>query len=220
MSLLEVRNLRIAYDDFLVIENVDLSVNDGELVAIRTAVLDGGTSLLKGIGGLLLGCEGSVMYRGQDLLHGPSREVSASIGFVYEEAGLVSLYTILQNISLPLRFHSGLSNEEIRSRVESICEFLDIDQELLKLRPHELNDVQTRFINLARALIVKPGVLLIDELEGGMSEEMLVATMKRIRGYQEEHPMAVIMTTSSDLVLAQADRVYHIEHCMLAAQDS
>lgn len=218
MSLLEVSHLHVEFDDRLIMDDVNLTIDNGELVAIETAVLDGGTSLLKAIAGLLRGCEGSVMYRGENLVDGVSAEVASTIGFVYEERGLISLYTVYQNISLPLRFHSTLTDAAIRARIETICARLGLEPGVLAQRPHTLNDVQTRLVNLARALVVEPGLLLIDELEGGMSDEMLAATMETIRAYQEEHPMAVIMTTSSELVLGQADRVFDIQHCSLVAQ--
>lgn len=218
MSALEVRSLRVAFEDLLLFDGVDLTVDTGEIIAIETGVLDGGTSLLKALAGLLRGCEGEVRYRNENLLHGASPEVTSTIGFVYEDRGLISLYTTYQNISLPLRFHSSLSNGEIRHRAETLCRQLGMNLDVLALRPHQLNDVQTRLVNLARALIVEPGLLLIDEIEGGMSDEVLAATMATIKGYQEAHPMAVIMTTSSDFVLEQADRIYDIEHSTLVAQ--
>lgn len=218
MSLLQVRDLRVEYPGLLLLDGIDMRVDDGELVAIETGVLDGGTSLLKAIAGLLRGCGGEVVYRGENLLQGASEAVAASIGFVYEERGLISLYTVYQNISLPLRFHTNLTEAQIEDRITTVCERLGLDASLLTLSPHQLNDVQTRLVNLARALVVEPGLLLVDELEGGMSEEVVVATMQTIRSYQAEHPMSVIMTTSSDLVIERSDRVYDIKNRSLVAQ--
>ena len=67
-----------------------------------------------------------------------------------------------------------------------------------------------RLANLARALMVDPWLLLIDELEGGMSESFLRVTMQRIREFQAQHPMPIIVTAMSDTVLEYADRVYCI----------
>ena len=83
------------------------------------------------------------------------------------------------------------------------------------MQPFELNDVQTRMVTLARALITRPRLLLVDELEGGMSEEFLAATMETLRAFQREEPMPIIMTTASDVVLEAADRTFSIENCDL-----
>lgn len=218
MTLLDIRHLHVEYDQQPVIDDLSLEVDAGELVAIETEVLDGATSLLKAIGGLLRGCEGEVWFRGENLLEQVTPATAAAIGFVYEERGLISLYTVFQNISLPLRFHFGGSTPEIQRQVIGACERVGLDESILTMRPHELNDVQTRLVNLARALVMQPSLLLIDELEGGMSEGVLMATMDTIRGYQEDSPVAVIMTTSSDIVIERADRVFDIEDRGLIAK--
>ncbi len=210
MSLITVSNLHIEFESELLFESVDLTVDAGEIVAIRTEVLDGGTTLLKALGGLLKGCGGSVIYKDRELLDDPDESIYADIGFVYEEKGLISLYSVYENISLPLQFHHGVGGQELADRVLSACARVGVDEALLRRRPHELNDVQTRLVNLARALVMEPGLLLIDELEGGMSEEMLVATMNSLHEHQQEHSVAIVMTTSSDIVESHADRLFDI----------
>lgn len=207
---LSIHNLTIEYPDRSVFVGVDLEVQPTELVAVKSEVLDGGTSLLKGIAGFLNGVQGKVLLQGVDLLDNPPTEVIHRIGYVYEADGLVSLFNVRENIALPMRFHSKLSPVEIDSRIEAVCERFSIDSNICQLKPHELNDVQTRLVNLARALIVRPRLLLVDELEGGMSDDMLRDTVDAIREHQRLYPMPVIMTTMSDEIFNRADRVYRI----------
>lgn len=216
---IEIRHLHIEYPNHVLFEDVNLTASDDELIAIETSVLDGGTSLLKGIGGLLRGLGGEVIFDGVNILDNPPEAVLAKIGFVYEEAGLISLYTVFQNICLPLQFHSNLSDAGMATAVKETCALLGIQESLLGLRPHALNDVQTRLVNLARALVMEPRLLLIDELEGGMSDELLQATMATLRQRQHESPMTIIITTASDLVMSFADRVYRIENCGITEHD-
>ena len=193
-------------------DDVSLSVSDSEIVAIKTEVLDGGTSLLKGIAGFLNGVSGQSWVDGVDLLDSPAAEAYFKIGYVYEDHGLLSIYNIQQNICLPLQFHTELRSVEIAQKAIYICDLLHIDHSLLAQHPHNLNDVQIRMVNLARALIVKPKVLLIDELEGGMSDEYLQDTMRRLKERQKNHPMAIIITTASEIVMGLSDRVLKIEN--------
>ncbi|MEX0942129.1 MAG: ATP-binding cassette domain-containing protein [Pseudomonadales bacterium] len=213
-----IKKLHIEYPDQLVFDEVNLDVRDDEIVAIQTDVLDGGTSLLKGVAGYLKGVGGSVELEGVNLLASPPDAILYKIGYVYEDHGLVSLYSVLQNVGLPLQFHSDLTGDEIYTAVEQTCEDLGIDKALYDLRPHRLNDVQTRLVNLARALVTRPRLLLIDELEGGMSDELLQATMNTLRQYQQQNPMAIIVTTSSEVVMECADRIYAIENYTLIEQ--
>ncbi len=216
----KVNNMRLEYPDQLLFDGVSLSVSDGELIAIHTQVLDGGTSLLKGIAGFLQGVDGEVWFEGYNLLTDVPEHIQHKVGYVYETNGLVSIYSIFQNIALPLQFHTDLSNEEIVAAVIEMCELFNIPESQYELRPHNLNDVQTRMVNLARALVVKPKLLLIDEIEGGMSEDYLQATMQAIRARQEQYPMAIIITTASELVMHAADRVYSIKDHNLVAIDT
>ena len=213
----EVKNLHIEYPDQLVFDDVNLSVSDDQIVAVHTEVLDGGTSLLKGIAGFLRGVNGEVWFEGCNLLEETPAEILFRLGYVYEDHGLVSIYSVFQNISLPMQFHTQLPNVEISEMVHEVCEFLAISESQYELRPHQLNDVQTRMVNLARALIVKPKLLLIDELEGGMPEDYLRDTMQALKDRQAKYPMAIIMATSSDIVKERADRVYSIENYNLVA---
>lgn len=212
---LTISNLHIEYPGKLLFDNVDLTISDHEIIAIQSEVLDGATSLLKGIAGLLTGVAGEVMLAGQNLLDDPPKELRYKVGFVYETQGLVSLFDVYHNIALPLQFHTNHSDQEIDRRIRSVCDELYIDEELFGLRPFELNDVQTRMVNLARALVTDPYLLLVDELEGGMSEEVIRDTMDRLREWQLRSPMVIIITTSSDLVVRMADRVFRIENYQL-----
>ncbi len=105
---IDIRHLHIEYPNRVLFEDVNLSATENDLIAIETSVLDGGTSLLKGIGGLLKGLGGEVIFDEINILDNPPEAILAKIGFVYEEAGLISLYSIFQNICLPLQFHSNL----------------------------------------------------------------------------------------------------------------
>lgn len=207
---LSIRNLTIEYPDRSVFVDINLEVEPNELVAVKSEVLDGGTSLLKGIAGFLNGVQGKVLLQGIDLLDNPPTKAIHRIGYVYEAHGLISLFNIRENISLPLLFHSGLEPEEIDARVDAVSERFGLNKSVCDLKPHQLNDVQTRLVNLARALVVRPKLLLVDELEGGMSEDYLKDTIDAIREHQQLYPMPVIMTTMSDEIFDRADRVYRI----------
>ena len=82
---------------------------------------------------------------------------------------------------------------------------------LLQMQPHELNDVQTRLVNLARALVMSPELLLIDELEGGMPDDMIDSTMRLLKGKARKENMTVLLTSSNEHVLREVDQVLKIQ---------
>lgn len=213
MTTLVIQNLHVEYPGKLLFGDVNMKVEENEIVAIRTEVLDGGTSLLRAIGGYLNGVEGHVFLDDVDLLEDTSSAIKHSVGYVYETNGLVSLYDVLHNIGLPLKFHTDMTAAEIAAAVAEVGDLLRLDPDIYALQTFELNDVQTRLVTLARALVTKPRLLLIDELEGGMSDEYLAATMATLRERQRAEPMPIVMTTSSEVILEAADRTFRIEDC-------
>jgi len=206
------KNIYMEYPEAIVFKDLNLEVADQQMIAVKTEVLDGGTTLLKGLAGMLDDIVGEVHLDSMDLLHMNAAQRAMTVGYVHEEQGLVSLYDCYQNIALPLQFHTMISDELVETRIFDLCEQFSVDRKLLSEYPHALNDVQTRMMNLLRALVIRPKLLLIDELEGGMSEEILEATIHSIRGKQEENSMIVIITTSHDFLLSEADRSYQIEN--------
>ncbi|MBT3427347.1 MAG: ATP-binding cassette domain-containing protein [Gammaproteobacteria bacterium] len=207
-----VKNLNIEYPGKVLFKDLQVEIEDQKIVAVRTEVLDGGTTLLKGLAGMLDGIDGEVRLDGIDLLHMDPAQRALKVGYVYEQQGLVSLYDCFQNIALPLQFHTTTGNELVESRIFSLCEKFNVDRQILNEYPHALNDVQCRMINLLRALVIEPKLLLIDELEGGMSERVLGDTIDTLREEQKNNAMIVIITTADDLLLDQADYSYQIEN--------
>ena len=216
--MLKVDHLTIEYPGQLMFSDVSFTVNEGEVLAIISEVLDGGTTLLKALGGMLTGIGGRVSLDGIDVLTMHPRSRALAIGYAYEEHGLISLYNVFQNIALPLEFHTDLDALDTQNRITSTLQELDIDPSLLRLRPHDLNDVQTRLINLARAMILEPRLLLIDELEGGMPEEMIDSVMRVLMSRKQRTGQMIIMTTSDELILREADRVLKIQDRQLLEQ--
>jgi len=216
--VLKVDHLTIEYPDQLMFSDVSFEVNDGEILAIISEVLDGGTSLLKTLAGMLTGIEGRITLDDIDVLGMHPRSRALAIGYAYEQQGLISVYNVFQNIALPLEFHTNLDAKQTQDRIVSILQELDIDPSLLRLQPHDLNDVQTRLINLARAMILEPKLVLIDELEGGMPEEMIDSVMQILMVRKQRTGQMFVMTTSDELILREADRVLKIEDRQLLEQ--
>ena len=195
--IFSVQNLQIHFADHVLFDDVNLDVYDDDFIVITTGILDGATTLLKSFIGLVDEAKGNIIFEGINVLQADRlqrRYVRKKIGLVYEAAGLISIMNVYQNLSLPLSYHTDLSQREIRDRIHRVAEDLDIT-DLLDLEPNELNDTQTRIVNLARALVIEPNVLLIDELEGGMSSAMVKTLISVIKHYQKQYRFGVVMTS-------------------------
>lgn len=206
-----LENLHIEYPETILFDRLNVQFPAGSLIGIETDVLDGATSLLKGIGGMLNDIDGRSILNGCNILTMSATERAGKVGFVYEEQGLISLYDVFQNIALPLEFHTDLTFAQTSALIHTTIEALNMPSALLQMQPHELNDVQTRLVNLARALVVSPELLLIDELEGGMPDEMIDSTMQLLKNKARQHNMTVLLTSSNEHVLREVDQVLKIQ---------
>lgn len=206
-----LENLHIEYPETVLFDRLNVQFPAGSLIGIETDVLDGATSLLKGIGGMLNDIDGRSILNGSNILTMSATERACKVGFVYEEQGLISLYDVFQNIALPLEFHTDLTFAQTSALIHTTIEALNMPSALLQMQPHELNDVQTRLVNLARALVVSPELLLIDELEGGMPDEMIDSTMQLLKNKARQHNMTVLLTSSNEHVLREVDQVLKIQ---------
>ena len=208
---LTLENLHIEYPKVLLFDRLNFQFSAGSLIGIETDVLDGATSLLKGIGGMLNDIDGRSILNGRNILTMPASERARKVGFVYENEGLISLYDVIQNIALPLEFHTDLTFSQTRSLINTTIKALNVPSALLQMQPHELNDVQTRLVNLARALVMSPELLLIDELEGGMPDDMIDSTMQLLKSKARQDNMTVLLTSSNEHVLREVDQVLKIQ---------
>ncbi|MFW5426551.1 MAG: ATP-binding cassette domain-containing protein [Methylophagaceae bacterium] len=195
--IFSVQNLQIHFADHVLFDDVNLEVYDDDFIVITTGILDGATTLMKSFLGLVDEAKGSILFENIDILQADRsqrRYARKKIGLVYEAEGLISIMNVYQNLSLPLSYHTEFSQREIRDRIHRVAEDLDIT-DLLDLEPNELNDTQTRIVNLARALVIEPKLLLIDELEGGMSSAMVKTLISVIKHYQKQYQFGVVMTS-------------------------
>ncbi len=194
--ILQVKNLRTHYGHGGYLSNISFTLEPGEILFIRCRVLLLGSVLLRTLMGMADEAEGEVWFERENLLAPPQPgrllELRRQMAMVYRTRGLISLLNVEQNIALPLGYHYNIPRRELAACVQEVAELLDI-KALLPLGAEELDEMQTRLVNLARALIGRPKLLLIDGLLEGMPG-LCERLMDAIGKYQERHGFGVVMT--------------------------
>lgn len=168
------------------------------ITAIRkTGVLDGSSTLLQCCAGLQAPDRGNVTFDGTDIQKFSNKERFRTLSYCYEYGGLISLFTVYNNLAMPLIYHNIYRDEEVHLKIESVAAELDIE-DLLGLEPHQLNDVQIRLVNLMRALVLDSPAIFIDELQAGMSEKMITDVVAVLKRYTQQGSTVIMVTTSGD----------------------
>lgn len=172
--MIEIRDLHKALGGRPVLRGVDLTVRRGERAVILGRSGCGKTVLLKHIVGLLKPDRGRVCVDGIDIAALSEREldrVRLKIGMLFQEAALFDSMSVYENIAFPLREHTRMRAGEIRARVGECLELVGLEG-IEKLRPEELSGGMKKRVALARAIALRPEIVLYDEPTSGVDPVM------------------------------------------------
>ena len=195
MMRLKLDDITLQFADKAIFQGLNLHLKPAEIVCVQTGVLDGGSSLLKLAAGLLTPDRGHVVVDGLAMKDMTEQARFGATCMAFEAGGLLSIFTNYNNIAFPLLYHTDMSKKAIAQRIEPLAEALQI-QSLLQLEPHQLNDVQTRMMNLLRAMVFRPKLVLLDEVQSGMSYEMRENILNVLLAEQQSQGYSVLMTTT------------------------
>jgi len=174
MALLELRNVSRRFGDFVAVDNVSLNIETGEFFTLLGPSGCGKTTLLRMIAGFEYPDTGQILLDGKDLADTPAEK--RPIHTVFQSYALFPHLTVAENITFPLRM-AHREQAEIQQRLRDALEQVRLSNKADKY-PHELSGGQQQRVALARGLINRPRLLLLDEslaaLDAKLREEMQV----------------------------------------------
>lgn len=215
MKILETKYLKKYYGegDSLVkaVDDINISVEKGEFVAIVGTSGSGKTSLLNLLGGLDYADSGEVIIGGQSLLHMKDEERTVfrrrNIGFIFQNYNLVSMLNVYKNVVLPIRLDGNKPDEEF---VSEILKLLGLTEKV-KNRPNQLSGGQQQRVAIARVLAAKPQIVLADEPTGNLDSRTSAEVMGLLQMTSREFNQTIIMITHNEEIAQLADRIIHLE---------
>lgn len=218
MAILEVNNLKKVYTTRLggnqveALKNLSFSVEEGEYVAIIGESGSGKTTLLNILAALDKPTGGQVILNGKNIVDIREKEISAfrreNLGFVFQDFNLLDNFSLKDNIVLPLVL-SGVDYKEMERRITPIAAQLGI-LDILGKYPYEVSGGQKQRAAVARALIIKPELVLADEPTGALDSkatEDLLTLFNKIN----ERGQTILMVTHSTKAASHARRVLFIK---------
>ena len=215
MDILQTKDLKKYYGkgDTLVraLDGVDLTVADGEFVAIVGTSGSGKSTLLHMLGGLDRPTAGTVTVDGKDIFSLKDEALTIfrrrKIGFVFQSYNLVPVLTVRENIVLPIQLDGGRVDE---AYVAEVVAALGLDGKLDRL-PGQLSGGQQQRVAIARALATKPAILLADEPTGNLDSRTSQDVLSLMKVTGRKFAQTMVMITHNEEIAQLADRIVRIE---------
>ncbi len=204
-AALDVKGLTVGYGAGPVLDELELQVPDGQVVALLGANGAGKTTLLRAVSGLLP-AQGSVSLRGQDLTGVlPEERVRRGLAHVPEGRGVITELTVDENLRLGGLWRHGRT--ALRDRIEAEYQRFEPLDRRRRAYGHQLSGGERQMLALARALVAEPDVLLLDEPSLGLAPQVVHAIMQALRDRCDTTGLTVLLAEQNAAgALSIADR--------------
>ena len=192
-----------------VLHNVNISIDEGELVAIVGESGSGKSTLMNIIGALDRQTEGIYLMGGVDVASLSQNELSGlrkkRVGFVFQTFNLVGRITAQANVEMPMTY-ARVSHRDRAERAEKLLELVGM-ADRAKHKPNELSGGQKQRTAIARAMANDPDIILADEPTGALDSETGKLVMNLFRDLNKNHRKTVIIVTHSLALAERTDRI-------------
>ncbi len=210
--MIEAKGIYKAFGPLEVLKGIDLTVDNGEVVAIVGKSGAGKTTLLQIMGSLDKPTKGEVLIQGTSLQTLSDKDLSVfrnrHIGFVFQSHQLLPEFSALENVMLPALI-AGIPNSKARCRGEELLDYLGL-KDRLSHKPGELSGGEKQRIAVARALMNKPDVIFADEPSGSLDSQNKSELHKLFFDLRKEFGQTFIIVTHDESLAQMSDRTIHL----------
>lgn len=217
--MIEIKNLKKSFGDLLIWENVNFSIEDGEIVAIIGRSGCGKSVLIKHINALLSPDEGRVLIDGKnihELDYVSQRKLRQKFGILFQGSALFDSINTYENIAFPLRYFTDESEKEIEKKVMRALELVNL-QDVGEKETSELSGGMRKRVGLARAIILEPEYLMYDEPTSGLDPQTSEEINELIIHMGDTlNITSIVVTHDMHSVLEIADKVAFLDEQKLS----
>jgi len=193
------------------LENVDLSVEQGEFLAIVGTSGSGKSTLLHMLGGLDRPSSGKVYVENKDIFSLKDEPLTIfrrrKIGFVFQAFNLVPTLNVYENIVFPIQLDGNKIDETFTNEVISSLGLAEMQSRL----PNQLSGGQQQRVAIARALAAKPAIVLADEPTGNLDSKTSQDVLSLLKVTGQKYSQTIVMITHNEAIAQMADRIIRIE---------
>lgn len=208
-ALINIKNIRKQFDDHIALENVNLTIHDGEFLTLLGPSGCGKTTLLRILSGFESADSGALLLNGENISDIPPEK--RHVNMVFQNYALFPHMSIFDNIAFGLEC-SKTPKAEIKIRVEEVLEKVQL-QHLAHRKPHELSGGQQQRVAIARAVVNNPLVLLLDEPFSALDYQLRCDMRIELKKLQRQLGITfVFVTHDQEEALSMSDRIVVLNH--------
>jgi len=212
--VIRLEQLSKQYGETTVLDRVDFSVDAGEIFAVVGPSGAGKSTLAQCITLLEPPTSGAVIVNGDNLSSLSSAQLRVArrrIGTIFQRDGLFSRRSVAQNVALPLEY-LGVTAADSRARVADLLDRVGLSHKARSF-PHELSGGQRQRVGIARALALRPSVIISDEATSGLDPDSTATVVTLLKELRDELDLAIVFITHEmDTVRSVADSVARLDH--------
>lgn len=226
MPLLSLKNIKKSYErggEYIpILIDINLDIEEGEYVAIMGPSGSGKSTLMNIIGGLDAPSSGIYQLDGRELQTMNDDELaevrSKKIGFVFQSFNLLSRFTVLQNVIMPMRYNNDIPDNEREFRATQALKAAGFPEDRFMNKPSQLSGGQMQRVAIARALVNQPKILLADEPTGNLDSETGKVVMETFRKLNEQG-RTIVLITHEQSIADYADRIIFIRDGIVTTEN-
>ena len=220
-ALLEAKALTREFDEGQVkaLRGVDLTIKEGEFIAIVGPSGCGKSTLLQLLGALDRPTSGTLLYRGQSLpdLPNPAAYRAHEVGFIFQAFHLLPTFTAVENVQIPM-FETHRSASQRRDRAVELVKLVGLEPRLDHF-PSKLSGGERQRVAIARSLANEPSLLLADEPTGNLDSENAHAILDLIIRLQQEQGRTMVLVTHDPTIAERAQRILRMKDGRIVSDD-
>lgn len=208
-AILEVKNLKKSFDEKIVHRGVSFAMNAGETIGLLGNSGTGKSVLLRSIIGLDPIDDGEIYFHGKridELTEKQLCPIRTKISYSFQSGALFDSISVFENIAYPLFEHTNLSENEIESKVKEILEIVNM-KEAIDLMPSDLSGGMQKRVGLARAVVLRPEMILYDEPTAGLDPVNVEMVMEVIKRFKAQKISGILVTHDIPVAKKICDRI-------------
>lgn len=212
--MIEVKNISKSFGDLNVLQSVNLTVQQGEIVSIVGKSGAGKTTLLQIIGTLDRPSSGMVLIDGEDIFQLSDKQLASfrnhHIGFIFQFHQLLPEFTALENVMMP-GLIAGEKREKVCARAEKLLTDLGL-KDRMDHKPSQLSGGEKQRVAAARAMMMQPSIILADEPSGSLDETNKKELHQLLLRMRKEFGQTILIVTHDKELAQISDRVVELKN--------